>query len=219
MEENAVSQLARLGDVLIVRIGDISVKTTLQGFLDDGRFLTQIPFYALQPVDIADNVTVRLHLPRQSCAYGWYAVKEHTSVRDGVPLYQFRAVSEPERIQRRRAYRLAVSLSAEVVPLTEKGGARPQMGVTVDISEKGLCFVSGEAFETGSKLRLKLDLAEDGVLMLHGEVVRSVRAEEQDRYMTGVCFGELSQWKQAYLLKFIMKRQLLLSRDEARLHA
>ena len=204
--QQSVSQLAHVGDAVFVNTGERSVRTTLQGFLEGDRFLTQAP------LEIQDDCTVRLQLPRQECVYSLCAVKEGSCVEDGMPLYRFRAVSEIERLQRRRAYRLSVTLGAEAV-LVDAGphGARLYRGVTLNLSEKGLCFKSGEAIEPGRRLRLRLDMAQDGVLMLFGESVHSERNEDGG-YLTGVRFEELPQCKQAYLIKYIMKRQL--SADE-----
>ncbi len=211
MSEMSFEQIAQLGETMEIRAGNISTKTTLQDILDANRFVMLQPTYKLAPVMIDYEEPVRFFLFRPNGVFSLDAVLEERYKQDEIALCRFRAVSGVKRIQRRYSYRLAVVLDVVIRPMTlDMNMKEPGIpGKTLNISEKGVCFVCHERFARGRKLSLQLDLISDGVMTLNAEVLRcELPMQKNDPYIIGAQFIDPPEWEQVYLRKFIIKRQV-----------
>lgn len=212
-----LTELARIGEEIELRVGRIVTKTVVKDVLGDRLFIVEQPEYRLRPLIIARDERVKLSFFRNNGVFTLEAAVEETFIRNALPQCLLRLTGEIEREQRRYFYRLPVKLSVMVRP---KGRelSRATMGYpaeTINLSERGVCFSCREKLLRGKRISVQMELDDMGFLVLPAEVLRCEPAiKRDDAYVIGAQFTELTGVEAAYIRKFIMKRQMRRSERE-----
>ncbi len=206
-----LTELARIGEEVELRVGRIVTKTALKEILGDKLFIVEQPEYRLRPLIIAQDERIKLSFFRNNGVFTLNAAVEETFTRDSVPQYLLRVAGEVEREQRRYFYRLPVKLGVMVRPkgreLTKAAMGYP--AETINLSERGVCFSCRERLPRGKRISVQMELDDMGFLVLPAEVLRCEPIIKKDgAYVIGAQFTELTGVETAYIRKFIMKRQM-----------
>jgi len=133
-------------------------------------------------------------------------------------------LSEPEKDQRRKYYRLAVSLNVilceyieaieENMPMQEELAEAVALEIagTKDISITGVALVTKHAYVPGDKYLLKL-FFEDNLrkkaapFVICAEVIRSDHERKNNTYRIGMCFFGQTKSMSDYLARYVLKQQ------------
>ena len=206
-----LTELARLGETLELKVGRIVTKTTLRDILGDKLFIVDQPEYRLRQLIIAQDERVKLSVFRNNGVFTLNAAVEETFTRDGVPQCLLRVMGEIEREQRRYFFRLPVRLSIMVRPRGREF-TKTAMGYpaeTINLSERGMCFSCREKLVRGKRISVQMELDDMGFMVLPAEVLRcEPLIKKEGAYVIGAQFTELTGVETAYIRKFIMKRQM-----------
>ena len=110
---------------------------------------------------------------------------------------------------RRRSERIPVSAAVKYTVVNgagEKIGGSALVNYARNISEVGLCLITYEPLEKGTRLDLRVTLTAYAVLEIQGVVVwqsRFVGDDDRPRFSTGVCFGDLKPRLQRKLQRYL----------------
>jgi len=207
-----LSQIAQIGEMMDIRIGDITTKTKLQELLEHERFVVSYPTHRLVPIALEENESVRFSFARPNGMYTFQAAFEERFTRDKLKFCIFQAISDVEKNQRRYGYRLSVVLNISLrVIETEKDERPPEiLAKTVNLSEKGALFSCYQRLSKGTKIAMQLRLDKYDVLFVNAEVLRcEPPIRKNEPYLIAVQFFNYSKQDQAHIGRYILKRQII----------
>jgi c-di-GMP-binding flagellar brake protein YcgR len=164
------------------------------------------------PVEV-DQLTLTLTLPDAVYTFRCPVVKVN---EEGVTL----GMPEPEevqRVQRREFVRVPTSLEVLVEPELELDSLAfgpPFKAPLADISGGGCSLVSPVEIKRGDRLRVTMDLPEEGVISLLGKVMRCapIQTPKGQRYSCGLDFGSMVEGLRSKLVRYVFAMQ----REQAR---
>jgi c-di-GMP-binding flagellar brake protein YcgR len=138
---------------------------------------------------------------------GYYSFKACTVRSASLPSGSYRVVLRrtggPDRIQRRRYYRLKILLDAVV----QAGGSIFPVRIK-DISGGGVLTASKTPLPEGRELKLCIDLRSFGSIWAHARITRAGETEEQTyRYEYGLVFTGIDEKDREKIIKFIFSEQ------------
>lgn len=121
--------------------------------------------------------------------------------------YLARATGAPRRMQRRRAVRVPINLTATAGPSDEED-AEPVRGATENLSAGGALLRVPEAVPPGTTLDLRIECGPAGCLDVRGRVVRCDPAEgDRLPWRAGIAFVDLERGDEDRLVRFVFERQ------------
>lgn len=118
-----------------------------------------------------------------------------------------------QRVQRREFVRVPTSLPClaepEVEPETLRFGPAFKASLQ-DISGGGCSLLSPGELERGARLRLTLDLPEEGSFCLMGRIMRVVKVQTHQgpRYSLGLDFGPMVEGLRSKLIRYVFALQV-----------
>jgi c-di-GMP-binding flagellar brake protein YcgR len=207
-----LSQIVQVGEMLDIRVEDVTTKTKLQEILDSERFVVSYPTYRMIPMLLDENETVRFSFARSNGMYTFQAVFTEKFTRDNLKYCIFQAITEVEKNQRRYGYRLPVVLNISLrVIESDKDEKSPEiLAKTVNLSEKGALFSCYQRFSKGTKLAMQLRLDKYDVLFINAEVLRcEPPIRKNEPYLIAVQFYNYSKQDQTHIGRYILKRQII----------
>ncbi len=206
-----LSQIIQLGEMMDVKVGDITTRTKLQDMLGGERFVIFQPTHKCVPVIFNENESVRFTFYRSNGVYAFFAVLEERFTRENLRLCVFRPVSEVEKNQRRYGYRLPVILNISLKVITRDPEEKQLeiLGKTINISEKGVLFSCFEPLARGTQASIQLKLERNDLLILNAEVLRcEPPIKKNEPYTVAVQFLNCTKQEQTHIGRYILKRQI-----------
>lgn len=133
-----------------------------------------------------------------------------------VAMLKIKPVTELERIQRRKFFRMKATLDIKYREPVNKD-ADPSMqhaykkAVTRDLSGGGLCIATMEKLENGKIFEFVLDLAGRGEIEFIGRVVRVIKTYDGDefkyKYQIGISFEKIEEKDREEIIRYIFFAQ------------
>jgi c-di-GMP-binding flagellar brake protein YcgR len=138
---------------------------------------------------------------------GYYSFKACTVRSASLPSGSYRVVLRrtggPDRIQRRRYYRLKILLDAVV----ESCGRIIPVRIK-DISGGGALIAAKTPLSADGELKLCIDLRSFGSIWAHARITRAIETKEQTcRYEYGLVFTGIDEKDREKIIKFIFSEQ------------
>lgn len=151
---------------------------------------------------------------------GFTATVNAREYRGNIAILQIEAQSDPEKIQRRKHYRLDSILSSEFKLLDaspDKSATDSLIKATVkNISGSGACIITDEDIPRNTVIDLYIDLNEATKIRALCVVLRNHRVEVTKgfTYELGLHFADISERDQDLIIKYIFEQQrILLKKD------
>lgn len=124
---------------------------------------------------------------------------------DGADPYLARVTGAPRRMQRRRAVRVPVNLTAIA---GGEEGAGPVRGIAENVSAGGALLRVPDAVAPGTTLDLRVECGPAGPLDVRGRVVRCDPAGgDRLPWRAGIAFVDLERADEDRLVRFVFERQ------------
>ncbi len=195
--------------------------------------------YISQLVDIVDDKTISIVSPmsegrfkflsrdihiiiyylneRQELLYFKGLVKGHRK-NGALDIFDVAIVSELNKIQRRRFYRLDVVLnckykvfdqqliSTDKLEFGEIDEASLKSAYTKNISGSGFCMVLDEALDSGTVLDIIINLEESATIRVFAQVIRTINGKSK-RFEFGLHYIKISPRDSDILTRFIFEKQ------------
>lgn len=187
--------------------GVLNLSTHIEHVTDEGKYIVAAPFYRGHLYPFLSREHAEMHAIVDTIGVISCDVLVEKKLKNGsIVLLLLERISEVERTQRRRHYRLPTLLDADV----ELDG-RPEFStfhaITKDISAGGIKLITPEKLFAKEHVRLKVDL--DGeVLNLHSKVLESVAlTPEELRFETRFAFDDLNVNEERVIVAYIFEEQ------------
>lgn len=166
-------------------------------FDDEGRLMTVRP-----------GSRVRVEYSSETGIYAFDGVVAEV-VEEGTPWFRIGRPRKLERKQRRRFFRLVVSVPVWWSLLDEGGSCHGPFNEasTGDLSGGGLRFAAEEAPPVGSRLLLKVDIGDGPPIEVVGEVVRSVQQDDGCGRVVSVDFTQIDEADRDALIRYLFRKQ------------
>lgn len=201
----------RVGETLELRIGAITAKTKVERIDSRTTFVVAQPTHKLLPLIFEENEEVQFSFFRENGIHSFRAIYAGRGTIDNFRVCGFEAISEIDKNQRRRSYRLPVMLDITVRYKREgdPAGIITAHATTVNISQEGLLFRMEEPLIVGGKVIVEIKLPGSDLCILNGAVVRFVQeTEDKEKYLVAAKFMTLTKRDQTQLARFILNRQI-----------
>ncbi len=130
-------------------------------------------------------------------------------VSENLQTFEIKPIGKLNKIQRRDHYRLPITLNA-VLKSNKKNNMIETKCITVDLSAGGIKLVCKEEVERSEKVIVDIDLDNSKITSVEGQVVRSVKNPETNKYELGIKFSEISENDRDKIFAFIFEKQRLL---------
>lgn len=187
--------------------GVLNLSTHIENITEDGKYIVAAPFYRGHLYPFLAREHAEMHAIVDSIGVVSCDVLVEKKLKNGnIVLLLLERISEIERIQRRKHYRLPTLLDAEL-ELDGRPDFTAFQGITRDISAGGIRMITPERLFEKEHVRLKVDL--DGeVLNLHSKVLESIAlTPEELRYETRFSFDELDLNEERIIVAYIFEEQ------------
>lgn len=204
-------EVIELGETVEIRIGAIATKTKISGIADETQFSVDQPTYRMTPLQFEPGEAAQFSMYRANGLYSFraaYLSKSHAS--NTVQVYNFRAVSEVEKNQRRYSYRLPVVLDATVTvkALSRREEDQVTQVRTVNLSAEGALLACPKSFVSGSDVVFDIQL-HNKAMRLNMRLLRCERPLERGQpYLVAGKFTKLSKPDQAEISRYILWKQI-----------
>lgn len=187
--------------------GVLNLSTHIERITDDGKYIVAAPFYRGQLYPFLTREHVEMFTKIETVGVISCDVLVERRLKNGeIVLLLLEQISEVERTQRRRHYRLPTLLDAEV-EFNERPDLTHFHAITKDISAGGIKCITPERLFEREHVKLKVDL--DGhVLNLHSKVLESVAlSSEELRFETRFEFDDLGIDEERVIVAYIFDEQ------------
>lgn len=130
-------------------------------------------------------------------------------VNENLQTFEIKPTGKLNKIQRRDHYRLPITLNT-VLKSNKNNNIIEIKCITADLSAGGIKLVCKEEVEKSQKVVLDIDLDNSKITSVEGQVVRSVKNPETNKYELGIKFSEISENDRDKIFAFIFEKQRLL---------
>ncbi len=195
--------------------------------------------YVSQLVDVIDDDTISIASPmgegrfkflsrdskiiiyylneRHELLYFKGQVKGHKK-HGALDIFDVLIISDFNKIQRRRFYRLDVVLSCQYKVIDEQAISTDSFhfekldetqlkpAYTKDISGSGFCMILEEALDPKAVLDISINLEDSAIIRVFAQVIRTV-SEKNKRYEVGLHYIKISQRDSDILTRYIFEKQ------------
>lgn len=96
-----------------------------------------------------------------------------------------------------------------LVPIESKKGGAFDMTQTIDISKKGLGFVSSKRIPVNKKIPIEIDLSEESSVLIIGKVKWSRAIKGTELFRIGLNFESLEKGAQTRLNQFFKQSEVI----------
>ncbi|MGI5970215.1 MAG: flagellar brake protein [Oscillospiraceae bacterium] len=212
-------KIIRLGAKLRVRAGGGWHATMIESLEDERTFFISPLLSMRERVELEKGHVYKIRAVNSRGLYEFDALVLDTGLRDAnikVSMTKLRMTTEPERRQRRNAFRVDVMLEVRVRELSDEDGQTAETAEyksnTLNICETGMLLLARNGYKPGEMLGCDLVLNKCGMNEtlrgLKAEVVRSKPPESDGgMHQVGVRFTQLHNTDRRTLTKFIMMIQ------------
>ncbi len=211
-------EIVTVGEIMEMQLGELSLKTKLQEIFANGRFSVFHPTIKNVPLTLNKDDTVKLCFYRPNGVFSFRARIVDWYIKGQIKLCELEALSEVEKYQRRKSYRLPIVLSVTLKRLD--GDKEEQDKVykakTVDISEHGMLLSSFHCFPDGASVSAELNFPDMESRLFKAEVLRcETPVVNTDPHNIVLSFLNCSEHDRAYLARFIMRQQIIARKKRA----
>jgi c-di-GMP-binding flagellar brake protein YcgR len=218
MEKIKIAIGTRLEMKILDSYAEKSDNLYISQLLEHGKNNTLIistPIHEARLVYVPMDGLIRLFFLYQDLGLVTFTAKvTYKGTRGNISIIGIVPVSDFEKIQRRKYYRLDCLLKAEYTFLDEDGGTSEEIwknAVCKNISASGACFVIEEQFPRGKVIKCRITLNDTTGIAAIAVVLRIEKLENSTRrFEHGLYFKEISESDQNKLIKFIFEQQRLL---------
>ena len=210
-----LEMLNHLGD----KVGHTYISQLLEPVRETGMVISA-PIFESRLIFVSLNANLYIaFFDRKYGLMGFTAIVNAREYRGNIAILKISAQSEPEKIQRRKHYRLDSLLNCEFKVLDaspDKPAAVSFMKGTVkNISGSGACIITEEKIPKNSLVDLFIYLGETKIRALC-VVLRNEQIEVKKgiSYELGLHFADISAKDQNLIIKYIFEQQrMLLKKD------
>ncbi len=211
-----IQKCIKLGDKIKIAGETGEYATIVERIENESDFYVSTPWFAQRKAELKKD---KVYTFSTVCEKGVLSFRTRVidyDENDTIPLIKMRIISEPERLQRRRSFRVNIMLDVkiiEVAPTGRQEDAAVYMTKTLNISETGMQFLSDKKYLPKDVLMCQILLDKFEVKACIDDITaRVVRCEypqqEGDQFRVGVVFEQYSARSKALLGKFIIRSQL-----------
>jgi len=204
-------EVVKLGEILDLNVGKVTVRTKLQEMISDSEFVVLQPTLKGVPVRAEDGeVTCTFYRPT-----GCFSFSAHMfePFRKGeLSLCRIERISEIKRLQRRQYYRLPIVLDLTLYDsqAEDKQNAQRWHAKSINLSEKAIAISCFSTFADGTPLTLDIELMPSQIITWAAVVLRGRRAlrpTDPNEYV--LLFVDQDVKVQSFLRRFIFRQQTL----------
>lgn len=161
-----------------------------------------------RPVRVRPGLKVSVEYSTQTGIYRFGGVVTEVG-EDGTAWFRMNRPSKWDHLQRRRFFRLSISVAVWWRPVRgEEGGVgRFREALTHDLSGGGLRLAFEEDLPVGTELQLKIDIGEHRPVEATGKVVRSCYREDDGVVLASIEFLEIDEVDRDRLIRYLFQRQ------------
>ena len=202
----------------------IPYRTTIGSILKGGLLSAMVPGSGGIPMKIHLNDELALAFYRESGRYTTRVKVVNLEIRDDSRFMHLALLAEPEKDQRRKYYRLPVSLNVilceyinhieEDITMREELAEAVALEIagTKDISITGVALITKHGYVHGDKYILKLFFENKPrekatPFIICAEVIRSIPGRQNNSFQVGMRFFGQTQSMSEYLARYVLKQQ------------
>ncbi len=202
-----------IGDGLeIVRDGK-QYRTIVERQIDESTLVIYTPIEKARAVPIRQDETLELIFPMlepQSQKYDVYSFKATVIARqllDNISMLKVKAISTPEKIQRRDFYRLNIVKSMLIEKLHGEGTIEI---ITKDVSAGGMMVVSPKQLKVDDEYLVYMNIFAESPLVLTAKVLSNEQnSKDKEHYICRFVFTNVDKKVQGALITQINHLQVL----------
>lgn len=199
------------GDTVELRMGAITARSKVERMDDEVNFAITQPTHKLLPIVFETNESVTFFFFKNNGMYSFRGRYAGRGMIEKVHICLFEATSEVEKNQRRFSYRLPVLLDVTVRRKSQLDQSKvtEYQAKTINLSQEGILFSCYANFQEGTRVMMELQLSENEICILQGDVLRAEPPLHKDEpYRVACKFANMTKRDQAQLAKFILNRQI-----------
>jgi len=210
------NQILELGDLMEIHYKDMSVRTKLQEILSDTEIVVLQPTYRGVPLgDDGHEVAVLFYRPN-GC-YQFKALLSPPYEQKGIRLCRVVRVSEFERIQRRRYYRLPIVLDVYLYELDDVGEPLDKMyrAKSRDLSEESIAVTCLTGFAEETPLAVEIVLSDTERVRMRSSVLKCQKLEQpRGVYDIVLLFTDYQKKDRERIRRFIYNKQVQIRKKD-----
>lgn len=195
-----------------MQLGEMSMKTKLQDILEKGRFTVFHPTIKSVPLPLVKDDTVKMCFYRPNGVFSFEAKIKDWYIKEKIKLCELEAMTEVEKYQRRKSYRLPIVLNVALKRLDgdEEEKNKVYKAKTVDISEHGMLLSCFQSFPDGTPIGAEIRMSDAESRVFNTQVLRcKTPFVDTDPNNIVLLFLNCSEQDRAYLAKFILRQQII----------
>jgi c-di-GMP-binding flagellar brake protein YcgR len=210
------NQILELGDLMEIHYKDMSVRTKLQEILSDTEIVVLQPTYRGVPLNDGEHEAV-ISFYRPNGCYLFKARLSPPYEKNGIRLCRVVRVSECERIQRRRYYRLPIVLDVYLYELDAVGEPLDKMyrAKSRDLSEKSIAVTCLTGFAAETPLAVEIVLSDTERVRLRSSVLKCQKLEQpRGVYDIVLLFTDYQKKDRERIRRFIYNKQVQIRKKD-----
>ena len=203
---------------------DTPYRSMIEDIKRDGLIYTSIPTSDGVPMMIHTNSELIMVFYRDTGRYAISVRVMDIKEKDGMRFVVLAQLSEPDKEQRRKYYRLPINLNAAICEYTKHNEERLpkqeklaeaialEIAGTKDISITGIALVTKHEYKSGDKYILKLNFEENPrgktpPFIICAKVLRADYEQKNNTYRVAMSFFGQTKSMSDYLARYVLKQQ------------
>ncbi len=204
-------EIVKIGEIMELNINGEYIKTKLQDLNGSNRFTVFAPAVRGSLESLAQGDILRLRFYRPSGVFEFIAKVCKRFVKDNLRLCMLEALTEVEKSQRRKSYRLRIVLKVILWCADDKAeNPKKHKAKTADISEHGMLVTCFDCFEPGTLVFADLKMPDHDHRVFETQVQRCEKPViKTEPHKLGLIFVNATEQDRAYLGRFILRQQII----------
>lgn len=201
----------RIGQPYVSQLIDVS---------DKNKVLIAAPIHESRLMLITNGTRVRIiFLHQNQGLLSFEGVISKKDKKDNIFIFGIDILSDFEKIQRRKYFRLDSILNAKyrvlLEPKSEETPPVYKKAFTRNLSGNGSGIAIGEELKKNTLIELEISISKDVFIKIEGKVIRCTElpSQREKKFECGLYFTKISQKDQDILIKYIFDQQRMMLKN------
>jgi c-di-GMP-binding flagellar brake protein YcgR len=203
-----LDEIAKIGEIFEIEVGQLRVHTKLQDFLDGREFAVLQPTIKGAPLRSFDQKFMFSFFKPEG-VFVFEAEMVESYIKDDIRLCRFRQTTEIKKIQRRQYYRLPIVLDVVIADVTDSENPKQYKAKTVTLSENSVDLTCFTLLAEDTPVTVRIQVSARETIPMHGKVIKGMEpAKKTEPYGMVILFAETARFRPR-LSRYIFTQQIM----------